>query len=180
MTFGFVEKYLFVNALLCNVSCTGKYKYYCNSTDLDLLRLYCVPYIYSTILVLYEQKKDLFSDIYTNILFHKWLLIPPVAQNSCFCYILVLLLLLFLLVLWIWIHWIRIRIQHFKSIRIRIPDPGFWWPKLKKIHLKIFFFFIKDCYLLIPSLKLLLRTSKLQKMHLALKRKHPALQKWNH
>jgi hypothetical protein len=56
-----------------------------NNADLDLLRLYCGPYFYSTILVLYEQKKDLFSLIYTNILFHKWLLIPPVTQNPCFC-----------------------------------------------------------------------------------------------
>jgi hypothetical protein len=29
-----------------------------NSIDLDLLRLYCGPYFYSTILVLCEHKKD--------------------------------------------------------------------------------------------------------------------------
>ncbi len=30
--------------------------------------------------------------------------------------------------LWIRIHWIRIRIQHSKWLRIN-PDPRFWWPK---------------------------------------------------
>ncbi len=51
------------------------------------------------------------------------------------------------------------------------PESEFWWPKTKeKIQLTIFYtsFLIKNCNLLM---------SKLQEKPLALKRKHPALQK---
>jgi len=56
-------------------------------------------------------------------------------------------------------------------------DSVFWWLKtVKNLQLKIFFYFlgIKNYNLPIPRPPL--RTSKLQKKHSVLKRKHPALQ----
>ncbi len=72
--------------------------------------------------------------------------------------------------LWIQIHWIQIRIQHFKRVRIRIL--GFDDKKLKKYNRKFFkyLFLINYCNLLM---------SKLQKKPSALKREYPALKKWN-
>ncbi len=60
------------------------------------------------------------------------------------------------------------------------PDPGFWWPKIEeeKKKLKIFLIFvIKTCNLLIS--RPLWRMSKLQENPSAIKREHPALQKWD-
>jgi hypothetical protein len=55
------------------------------------------------------------------------------------------------------------------------PDPGFWWPKIKKIFSKknLNFFWIKNYTLSIP--RPLERTSKLQNKPSAFKREHPAL-----
>ncbi len=40
------------------------------------------------------------------------------------------------------IYLIPIRIQHIRMNTDLDPDPGFWWPKIKKnLQLKFFFFF---------------------------------------
>jgi hypothetical protein len=54
------------------------------------------------------------------------------------------------------------------------PDPGFDDQNRKKLQLKILFFFIKNCNLLISRPPK--RKSKLQEKPLVLKQEHPALQ----
>ncbi len=121
-----------------------------NCIDLDLLGLYCGPYFYSTILVLYEQKKDLFSLIHTNILFHKWPLIPPVAQNPCFCYFCFSTFIILPCV--VDLDSFRV-VVHIDLMRIRItdpdptlfliadPDPVSITKNWKNLQLKLFIYF---------------------------------------
>ncbi len=77
-------------------------------------------------------------------------------------------------VFWIRIHWVWFLIQHCRLNANSDPDPGFWWPKIGKNLQLDNFFYIKNCYLLIPGPPK--RMSKLQEKPAVLKREHPTFQ----
>ncbi len=138
------------------------------SLSIYLFLLYLYLLLLTYIFLLYLTLNSPFTFSFS---FYIFLLPLPSLSTSSFS---IFLLLLYLHLLSLQSAALLLCSVSHTDLLIPDPDPGFWWPKLKKLQIKFLkMFFYQNCNLLIPRPPK--RMSKPQEKPSALKRGYPAL-----